>query len=111
MDLTPELAESQVQALLIVCHSTLAAFDFLRLKQAQRRGARIISDASSWQQKTWTKMQDVAHRLQSEPSGMLLSDVLVEWKAQQSSLAAWPKFGAGSNYIASTAPSRRTLQT
>lgn len=99
ISLMPELAESQVQALLVICHSSLAPADFDRLSKALERGEPIVSEASTWQRKTWVRMRAVASGLGWIPEVMPLSDVLVEWKAQQSAMATWEDCLAGSKYL------------
>lgn len=99
MALPPEIAESHVQCLLIAYHSSLEENDFRRLGQALSRGEPVISKASLWQRKTWTKMKHVMSQLRENPQSLHLRDVLVEWKAQQSEMSKWQRKCAGSRYL------------
>lgn len=47
----------------------------------------------------WKRFQEVAKNLSTQPT-LSLHDVLIEWKAKNlSSMAGWPNFAAGENYL------------
>lgn len=99
IDLLPVLAQTQVQALLVVCHSSMAPSDLNRLTVALRRGAPVIAEASARQRATWQRMQEIARRLRSDPAAIQLRDVLVEWTAARSAMATWPDVAVGAAYL------------
>jgi len=98
----PEVAESLCQALLVMYHSTLDAYDFLRLHEAFCRGEAMMQSASGWQRRTWEQMKHTADAMRSDPASVDLRDVLVEWKAQRSVMAEWRGCVAGSNYLSAS---------
>merc|ERR1711907_858689 len=67
--------------------------------EAMRMGEQILRDASQLQQNTLSKMRSVAARMKSSPSSVGLHDVLLEWKARQSSMAKWKNYRAGTAYL------------
>lgn len=102
LGLNYKLAESQVQALLIVYHSSSAEPDLKRLSSAIVACEATVSEASAWQKRTWAKLKAVAHKVKTAPSSHRLHDLLVEWKAQQSALSKWPNHASGSKYLQDT---------
>ncbi|CAJ1372275.1 unnamed protein product [Effrenium voratum] len=88
------------QSLLILCHSSLAAPHLQRLQGLLSTHSALIGrKASRHMARDWKRFQDVAANLSTQPT-LSLHDVLIEWKAKNlSSMAGWPNFAAGENYL------------
>lgn len=99
-DLNPHAAQAHIQALLVVCHSSLAATDLQRLRQALRNGESAIRlEGSLHQKKFLTQAKRLATLLATQPEAVTLPDVLLEWKAREcSEMASWERCLAGSLY-------------
>lgn len=93
-------AQAQIQALLVVCHSSLAGTDFERLRHALRKGeSAILAEGSLHQKKFLTQAKKVASLLATKPEDVTLKDVLLEWKARErSEMSSWEQRSAGSMY-------------
>lgn len=93
-------AQAHIQALLVVCHSSLGGTDFERLSHALRKGeSAILAEGSLHQKKFLTQAKKVASLLATQPQDMTLKDVLLEWKAREhSEMSSWEQFSAGSMY-------------
>ena len=97
-ELNPVLGQSHVQALIIVCHSSLAQRDFRRLDEALERGEPVLREGSPKQKRTWLALRDVAAKILSAPASVELHDALVEDNARQSDMAKWSDCSAGPRY-------------
>ncbi|CAJ1334487.1 unnamed protein product [Effrenium voratum] len=81
-------------------HSSLEAAHLHRLQELlSTHSALIDRKASRHMARYWKRFQEVAKNLSTQPT-LSLHDVLIEWKAKNlSSMAAWPNFAAGENYL------------
>lgn len=97
---TAPLAQLQVQALAVVCHSSLEPAALERLREAVRGGEPSMAQASKHTQRTWSSLKRVAGLLATEPAALRLHGVLVAWEASTSAMAEWPDYEGGSGYLA-----------
>merc|ERR1712083_785536 len=78
------------QALLVVCHSSLAPEGLSWLTSILDIGAPIIEHSSPGHKRTWGQIERIANRFQKTSTVLRLHDVLVGWNMKRSKMAAWP---------------------
>ena len=96
----PRVATLYGQALLVVYHSSLDLAAMKRLEEFLMLALDKCRKGSKNIKEDLLKMRQVLNRLSSTPEQLYLRDVLIEWKAkEQSVMAEWENFPAGSNYL------------
>ena len=96
----PRVATLYAQALLVVCHSSLDLPAMKRLEEFLAIALDKDQKGPQGVRKDLLKMRQMMNTLSSTPERLSLRDVLIEWKArEQSVMAEWENFAAGSNYL------------
>lgn len=91
------LVQTYVQALLVVCHSSLDLDDLHHLAKVLQHG---MTRPRTTVHMILQKMQKAIQVLRTRPSQLRLHDVLIEWNAKEmSAMASWDNFAAGSQYL------------
>ena len=96
-----KLAIEFAQALLLVCHSSLAPSDTERLTTFLGEGAKIIAKESAGSGKDqWQDLTSRAERLMADPSSVTFADLLITMNARELSvMKSWPNYPPGSGYL------------
>ena len=101
-DLTEDsrTTDAYVQASLIVCHSSLDPAAMKRLEAFLALALDKCRKGPKGFREDLLKMRQVLEQLLSKSREVYLHEVLIEWKAkEQSVMAEWENFPAGSNYL------------
>lgn len=100
-----KVGANYAQALLLVSHSSL---DLQAIERLQSFLARALMKGPSRPtsfREDLRKMRNVVEKLLSEPEEVYLHDVLIGWNAkEQSIMAQWKNYPAGSNYLEDQCP-------
>ena len=111
MDFVAAMAENYkvganyAQALLLFSHSSLELGAIERLQSFLARALMKGPARPKSFREDLRKMRSVAEKLQSEPEEVYLHDVLIGWNAkEQSVMARWKNYPAGSNYLEDQCP-------
>ncbi|CAE7377378.1 unnamed protein product [Symbiodinium natans] len=94
--LTPTIAASYLQILLVICHSDPTPSNMTRLKEALKQAEGLT--ATGLAAKELTKLKQVAGKLMLDPCALPFRQVLVSRKARQSEMKGWRSPRAGSCY-------------
>ena len=88
------------QALLLTCHASMEPEIIERTQTFLTQALERAPNGHPFVKNQLLKMKRVLEQLLSKPQYVWLHDVLVEWKAkEQSVMATWENFPAGSNYL------------
>ena len=94
------IAKDYAQALLLTCHATMEAGVIKRTHTFLEQTMEHAPNGHQSVKSELGKMKSILEQLPLEPHLVRLRDVLIEWKAkEQSVMAKWENFAAGSNYL------------
>ena len=97
------LAVLYMQALLIVCHSSMSRADSARLQAFLPKGAAIVEKKSAKGGKAeWKKMEALARKLLSNGKKPFFKELLVNDVARDSHMKSWKNHRAGTKYLPET---------
>ena len=97
------LANTYLQALLIVCHSSTSFSDGARLADFLDTGAEIVRKKSSAEGKAlWKVLEALSEKLLYGPKRPRFKDLLVSKHAKNSSMKTWGNHLAGTKYLPSS---------
>lgn len=95
-----KLAVDHLQALVIVCHSSLSSAHMTSLHQFLDKGAAIVARKSAKSGKqNWKSLEILSQKLLSSPQNLCFKDLLVTSIARQSLMHDWENHQAGTNYL------------
>lgn len=99
-DMDYKLAVDYLQALLIMCHSSLSSAHMTSLHQFLDKGATIVARKSAKSGKqNWKSLKMLSQKLLSSPENLCFKDLLVTSTASQSLMQDWENYQAGTNYL------------
>lgn len=99
-DMDYKLAVDYLQALLIMCHSSLSSAHMTSLHQFLDKGATIVARKSAKSGKqNWKSLKVLSQKLLSSPENLCFKDLLVTSTASQSLMQDWENYQAGTNYL------------
>ena len=94
------IAKDYAQALLLTCHASMEPDVIKRTQSFLVQATEHAPKGHPCVKHQLLKMKSVLEQLLSKPQYVRLRDVLIEWKAkEQSVMAKWENFPAGSNYF------------
>ena len=95
-----KLAVDYLQALLIVCHSSLSSAHMTSLHQFLDKGARIVARKSAESGKQqWKTLEVLSQKLLANPKSLRFKDLLSTRTANQSLMQDWENHPAAANYL------------
>jgi len=89
----------QVQATLIIYHSSLSEEDGRTFLASLKRGRSHFTAASTSHQRDFHLFKGISQLLHDKPQSVRFKEVLIDWNAQRSEMKTWDNFEAGSNYL------------
>mmetsp|Transcript_149131 Transcript_149131/g.415652 ORF Transcript_149131/g.415652 Transcript_149131/m.415652 type:complete len:468 (+) Transcript_149131:59-1462(+) len=99
VELNLHLAEALLQASLVMYHSSLAAEDLMRLRNALSMARPVMCNYGRAQRERWQRLEEAASRIRCSPASVRLYDVLLTMHGRQSIMTDWPHMSAGSRYL------------